>query len=536
MATWKKVIVSGSTANLAALQVDNLTSGQVVIGGGASNLSTTAINGTGNIVATTGATGLVHSGSFSGSFQGSGAGITGVVSSSYATTSSYASSAGQVSNALSQGTGITSFTYNGSSTATVAVSGASTLSTNAVTKWTGTAFANSSLTDNGTTISGTTSLQLTGANTALTGSFSGSFKGDGSALTGVAASFPTTQVTNLATADSFYVQNSTGSVNSYITYANLLTDIAGTNLTADGDSINLATTITGLTSVTATNFIGTASTASFVTGSNVYGPYGASSVLSASYAVSASYTSTAGQLNNALTLGNGLTGTSYNGSAAVTAAVGAGALIGVGTGITYVNTSSLSANQLPKYSANALAGSNVSDDGTTITLAGTTTNVTSTNFQVGTNKFTVASATGNTVVAGTLSVTGNTTISGDLTVAGTASFQNTQNLLVGDKFILLASGSTSITDGGLIVSTGGGTGGFSGSAWFLESTSAGVYGRWATAYTIHASSSVAVADEYAVTAKINQASNPSAAPTWGDTTSGAGNMWITNAGDIFIYA
>ena len=63
MATWKKVIVSGSNANLSALQVDNLTSGQVVIGGGsAGNLTTTAINGTGNIVATTGATGLSASG------------------------------------------------------------------------------------------------------------------------------------------------------------------------------------------------------------------------------------------------------------------------------------------------------------------------------------------------------------------------------------------------------------------------------------------------------------------------------------------
>lgn len=64
MANWKKVIVSGSNANLTTLQVDNLTSGQVVIGGGSGNLSTTAINGTGNIVATTGASGLVHSGSF----------------------------------------------------------------------------------------------------------------------------------------------------------------------------------------------------------------------------------------------------------------------------------------------------------------------------------------------------------------------------------------------------------------------------------------------------------------------------------------
>ena len=37
MATWKKVLVSGSTVNLAALQVDNLTSGSVVIGYGAAN-------------------------------------------------------------------------------------------------------------------------------------------------------------------------------------------------------------------------------------------------------------------------------------------------------------------------------------------------------------------------------------------------------------------------------------------------------------------------------------------------------------------
>ena len=54
MANWKKVVVSGSAPELANLQVDGLTADQVVIGGGsAGNLSTTAINGTGNIVATT---------------------------------------------------------------------------------------------------------------------------------------------------------------------------------------------------------------------------------------------------------------------------------------------------------------------------------------------------------------------------------------------------------------------------------------------------------------------------------------------------
>jgi hypothetical protein len=79
MASWKKIIVSGSSAELAALQVDNLTSGQVVIGGGsAGDLTTTAINGTGDILATTGATGVSMSGSFSGSFFGDGSGLTGM--------------------------------------------------------------------------------------------------------------------------------------------------------------------------------------------------------------------------------------------------------------------------------------------------------------------------------------------------------------------------------------------------------------------------------------------------------------------------
>jgi len=182
MPTWKKVIVSGSTANLAALQVDNLTSGQVVIGGGASNLSTTSINGTGTIVATIGASGLVHSGSFSGSFQGT----TNLPD-------------------LTQGTGITAFTYDGSTTATVSLKNATSLASNVLTKWdvTNGQLINASLTDNGTTITGTTSLQLTGASSNLSGSFSGSFAGN---LTGTAttASFALKSVSaSFATSASF---------------------------------------------------------------------------------------------------------------------------------------------------------------------------------------------------------------------------------------------------------------------------------------------------------------------------------------------
>ena len=111
MAGWKKVIVSGSAGNLSTIQVDNLTSGQVVIGGGSGSiLSTTAINGTGTIVATTGATGLSHSGSFSGSFIGNGSGLTGVT-------------AANLTNALTIGEGLGgAASYNGSAAVTLSVS------------------------------------------------------------------------------------------------------------------------------------------------------------------------------------------------------------------------------------------------------------------------------------------------------------------------------------------------------------------------------------------------------------------------------
>lgn len=205
MATWKKVVVSGSNAELNQVNVGNVQQ------------------------LTTDPTSTRLSGSFSGSFQGSlqsvlaGVNRPNIVSydiatgtfsyqgtgSFTATSASYVPSSGvdgplgmnsilsasnaltsslaqKTTGALTQGTGVAAFTFDGSTNTTVAVSGAATLTTDKITKWTGTAFADSSLTDNGTTITGATSLQLTGANTQLTGSFTGSFKGDGSGLSGLA--------------------------------------------------------------------------------------------------------------------------------------------------------------------------------------------------------------------------------------------------------------------------------------------------------------------------------------------------------------
>jgi hypothetical protein len=50
-----------------------------------------------------------------------------------------------------------------------------------------------------------------------------------------------------------------------------------------------------------------------------------------------------------------------------------------------------------------------------------------------------------------LTVPANLTVPGNLTVIGTASFQNTTNLEVADRFVLLASGSNTTGDGGIVV-------------------------------------------------------------------------------------
>lgn len=150
MASWKKIIVSGSSAELSDLSLDT----QLLVGSNqqiTTNQSTTYLTG-----------------SFTGSFTGQFSGTADLPD-------------------LTHGEGISPFTYDGSDVATVSVSGAVDLSDNVISKWNDTdgKFTNSSLTDNGTVISGTTSLQLSGVDTSLTGSFTGSFIGDGSGLSGL---------------------------------------------------------------------------------------------------------------------------------------------------------------------------------------------------------------------------------------------------------------------------------------------------------------------------------------------------------------
>ena len=366
MATWKKVIVSGSNAELNQITASGGINATLPSAGQpnfvAYNTSTGQFSyaGTGSFTAATAS--FVTASNVYGPY-----GASSILSASYAVTAAYAANGGTLVNSLSQGTGISTFSFNGSSAQTVAVSGASALSTNAITKWTGNAFANSSLTDNGTAITGTTSIQLSGANSALTGSFTGSFAG---ALTG---------------------------------------------------------------------------TSSY-----------ASQALSASYAAST---------NNI-----------------------AGAI----------------ANNTDNYILTA-QGTGVVNGESNLTFNGSL-----------------------------LTVTGNATITGDLTVAGTASFTNTDNLNIKDKFILINSGSSTLSDSGWISQYNAAG---SGSAFYLEAGSTGTYGRFAVAYDAIGTSTSITPDEYVVTAKVNQSAPGATTPTWGgNSTNAQGNMWLTSTGDIYIWA
>ena len=161
------------TFGLSAIPNTSLANSSITIGGTSISLGATATT-----VNSLTLTNTIASGSFSGSFQGDGSNLTGIV----ATGTS-------LQNAITSGEGIAPFTYTNIAPVSVAVSGAVDLTDNAITKWDNNdgKFQTSSLTDNGTTITGTTSIQLTGANSNLSGSFSGSFFGNGSGLTGIAS-------------------------------------------------------------------------------------------------------------------------------------------------------------------------------------------------------------------------------------------------------------------------------------------------------------------------------------------------------------
>ena len=135
---------------------------------------------------------------------------------------------------------------------------------------------------------------------------------------------------------------------------------------------------------------------------------------------------------------------------------------------------------------------------------------------------------GGTDVGGLLSVTGDVIISHNLTVQGTASFQNSENLLIKDRFILLASGSTSAGDGGIVIQQGtqdyGDTFAYDGLSTL----------RWGVTSSFHASGSGFTPDAFMATVVVGSGGAlPASAAT---RYQQAGNIFVSASQDIYIYS
>jgi len=328
--------------------------------------------------------------------------------------------------------------------------------------------------------------------TFLTGSFTGSFTGNGSGLTGVAAAFPVTAKTDLTTTDQLYINDG---ANKFVTYGNLVTDLAGagagtSNLTTgdSGDSLALTSQVT-VTGVTASLF-GTASWANNATAATAAttatvtdtttgtGPYYITFVdattgnedirvdstgltynattntitATASYAVqalSASFASTVpysgiSGLPNGLVSGSTLSSPAQ-GEAVLTTNGVAGATADLG----------LQTTDSPQFAGATLTGNLAINNSTStaITTTGTTAAIFNTTATT-VNAFGAATALTLGAITGDTTVRNNLTVDGDLFVQGTTTQINTTDLYVEDKFIILASGSATAGDGGIVIDRG----------------------------------------------------------------------------------
>jgi hypothetical protein len=490
-ATWKKVIVSGSSAELANLNVNT----QIVASG-----SINVANSSGVINQIISSTAAQLTGSFTGSFSGT---VTGTVSatSSYSVSSSYAYTASSAVNASASLIAVSaSYAYTASSAINAS---ASLIAVSASYAYTASSAVNAT---SALTASSADNFVVRNSLTASNAIIQNTLTAQTLVVTTVSSSVEYSSGSNIFGNSTANTQTMTGSLN-VSGAVNIVGPINGTNGGFTGSfsgsfyGAHTGSLFGTSSQAVSASYAYTASSAinasaSLIAVSSSYA-YTASSAINASaslIAISSSYAGTASyaiQTIAALSQGSGITAFSYNGSSSVAISVSGAA--------------ALSSNYLPKWTGAGFSNSNISDLSTSISVAVPTF------------------------------FTSDVTVGGNITVNGTASFINTQNVLIKDKFILLASGSTSLTDAGIVIAY---SGSMTGSAFYLSSNNTGPYGRWAVAYNQGDSVQSVTADEYMVTTKVSATAPSNAvAPTWGSASNGYGNMWVnTTTDDIYIWA
>lgn len=304
--------------------------------------------------------------------------------------------------------------------------------------------------------------------------------------------------------------------------------------------------------------------------------FGLSSIPNSSLANSTISGVSLGGTLNALTLGAGLNGSSYNGSAVVVASVDSGSMLpyysssifsrvsgdilitAAGVATIQPNSVALGTDTTGDYVANLGTGTGVnigsnSGEGSQPTIAviyGSTSNTAvqgNTNITInGTSNEIEITGTAAQALGGgpsytiglpdSVTITSNLTVGGNLTVNGTTTTIDTSNLLVEDKFIILAHGSGSISpiaEGGIIVE---GSTTDRGQAFLFNSGSTPtITGRWGLAADVHMTSSDVTPTDFMVSVSSSGAA-PSSAPTYGGSDGGYGNMYIQTSGEIWIFS
>ena len=155
------------------------------------------------------------------------------------------------------------------------------------------------------------------------------------------------------------------------------------------------------------------------------------------------------------------------------------------------------------------------------------------------NEVEVSTATTDTVTIGLpddvtigqdLTVTRDATISRNLTVLGTASFQHTEDLDVADRFIRLASGSTSTGDGGIVIQQTGAT---DGECFGFDSATT----RFGVDASFDASQNAFTPDAFMAAAINTNGNDPNGANDPGARYNKKGNLYVAgDSEDIWIYS
>ena len=468
MATWKKIIVSGSVADLSALSLD--TALPVASGGtGASTLTDGGVllgSGTGAVTAL----GQATNGQLVVGSTGADPVLATLTGGSNITVTNTAGGISIAATGLGSGT-VQTVSATGTENGLTLTSDGDTVDPvitlgGALANVTNGQLSNSSVTIGSTSVAlGATAASLVGLTNVESTSFTGSFKGDGSGLTGVTGIGTTTNplTDGNGIADFSY--------DGGLTNVQVAVEADGSTLTVGSGGVKVADggiTATQIdTGVAGAGLSGGGGTALAVNVDD-----SSIEIATDTLRVKSSGVTNAMLVNDGITiagndtsLGGTITAaTILNGTSVISSSAQIGnyvATLGTGTGVTIGSNTGVGSS--PTIAVDYGSTANTAVQGSaTATFAGTTNEieVSDTSAQaIGGNIALTIGLPSDVTITQDANIGRDLVVARNLTVQGTASFASTTDLDVADRFIRMASGSTATGDGGIVVQQTGPTDG-----------------------------------------------------------------------------